>query len=157
MAIHIKGQQGTSLPSYTGYLGMSDNKKMWLPRLVVIRDTQVPIISIYDAASPLPPSEEMLIQQIPLTGWVDVGDYYDNPDLAGRLTLRKPELRPNAFTLYVNEKTYGFEATSVENRAKWIENIQKFIQKYGLDKNPQPANLKAGTVRKRPSEEVPKA
>jgi hypothetical protein len=152
----IRGNPGApvvrSLPSYTGYLGMFDHKKNWLPRLVVIRDNQVPIISIYDAASPLPPNEDMLIQQIPLTGYVDVGDFYDMPDLAGRLTLKKPQLRPNAFTLFVNEKNYGFEATSVENRLKWIEHIMVFINKYKLDKNPAPTKYAAGTVRKKPSE-----
>jgi hypothetical protein len=157
----IRGNPGApvikTLPSYTGYLGIVDSKKNWLPRLVVIRDNQVPSVSIYDAASPLPPSEDMLVQIIHLTGHVDVGDYYDTPDLAGRLTLRKPELRPNAFTLIVGEKSYGFEATSVENRAKWIDHLKVFINKYQLDKNPAPSKLAAGTVRRKPSEEAAEA
>ena len=155
----IRGNPGApvikTLPSYTGYLGIVDTKKNWLPRLVVIRDNQVPSISIYDAASPLPPSEDMLVQIIHLTGHVDVGDYFETQDLAHRLTLRKPEQRPNAFILIVGEKTYGFEATSVENRQKWIDNIKLFINKYALDKNPAPVNLKAGTVRKKASELAP--
>ena len=106
------------LPTYNGYLGVQE-KSAWVARLCYLRDGPIPTLSIYDAAAKDPPEETMLVSEIQLVGFVEVGEF-KVPD-SGRLTLRaKAEPRPNGFTLLVNDKTYSFDAAKPEIRQAWI-------------------------------------
>ena len=153
MATASRGSLVKTLPSHTGILGIMDaEEKRWLPRLVVLRDrvgSAPPSMNVYDVGTPLPPKQELLFQVIQLVGHVDVADYLE-PDLMSRLTLRRGRPRPTAFSIVVGDSSFGFEATSVDERAKWVKNLKSYIAAYGMDKVPVPPTLRPGIVRKRP-------
>jgi hypothetical protein len=125
-------KQAKKLPSHRGFLGVLE-KKQWVPRLVVIRDEgDCPTISIYDAAASNPPDEKMMVREIKMEGNIEVGDYMDNSDATGRFTLRKPQARPNAFTLLIGSQSFGFEAASAEGKAGWLDKLHMYVIKHKL-------------------------
>jgi len=136
------GPTGKLLPSHRGFLGVYD-KKVWTARCVVLRDGVIPTVSVYDVSAGDPPDESMLVLEIKLTGRVELADYVPEVDLAGKLTLRKAEQKPNAFSLVVNEKTYSFEAASPELRGQWMDHLLEYIMRYKLQEaKPTPVLFK---------------